>query len=142
MNNLQTESTALAMDTTSGCTNSGCVLCEGTFRCNQKCVVLIAVCCFVVVAGLPERFTYYAFGTNSVPAPVDRQLDINTATAAELDALNGIGEKLAARILADRESRGPFTSLASLQRVKGIGPKILAKNQAHLRTDIEKPEAD
>lgn len=141
MSDLLTGLVATNTNTPSGCSNSGDAICAGTFRCNQACVALIAAVCFVWLTGLPERIVQCVCGTTAIPAPVDRQLNLNSATAAELDALNGIGEKLAARILADRESRGPFTSVANLQRVKGIGPKTLAKNQAHLRVD-EQPEAD
>jgi competence protein ComEA len=49
-------------------------------------------------------------------------LELNRATAEELDALPGIGPKLAARIVEDRSARGPFPSVAALERVSGIGP--------------------
>jgi competence protein ComEA len=37
--------------------------------------------------------------------------------------LPGVGPVLARRIIADREQRGPFGSIANLRRVKGIGPR-------------------
>lgn len=52
-------------------------------------------------------------------------LNVNTATAAELELLPGIGPALAGRIVADREANGPFKSVDDLDRVKGIGPKTL-----------------
>jgi len=52
-----------------------------------------------------------------------RQIDVNTATVAELERLPGIGPSLARRISDDREARGPFQRPEELQRVKGIGPK-------------------
>ena len=55
------------------------------------------------------------------PGPV-RRVDVDRATARELQELPGIGPALAARIVAFRDSNGPFGSLARLQRVKGIGP--------------------
>jgi competence protein ComEA len=55
------------------------------------------------------------------PAP-HRRVDVDRATARELQALPGIGPALAARIVAYRDSNGPFGSLARLQQVKGIGP--------------------
>ena len=52
-------------------------------------------------------------------------IDINTADAAALDALPGIGPSTAAKIVADREANGPFSSPEDLGRVSGIGPKKL-----------------
>ena len=57
------------------------------------------------------------------PGPFHR-VDVDRATARELQALPGIGPALAARIVAFRDSNGAFGSLARLQRVKGIGPAI------------------
>jgi competence protein ComEA len=45
----------------------------------------------------------------------------------ELEALPGIGPALARRIVADRESQGPFATVAALDRVPGIGPALLAR---------------
>lgn len=63
---------------------------------------------------------------SGIGASVIRKLDINTATAAELDLLPRIGPTLAARIIADREEHGPFGSLDDLTRVHGIGTKTVA----------------
>jgi competence protein ComEA len=53
-------------------------------------------------------------------------IDINSASAAELDRLPGIGPKLAQRIL-DARAAAPFTKVEDLRRVPGIGPKTLEK---------------
>ena len=61
--------------------------------------------------------------TQAHPAPTPaHRLDLDAATAAEIQALPGIGPTLAARIVADRDSNGPFGSLEQLCRVKGMGP--------------------
>lgn len=54
-------------------------------------------------------------------------IDINTATALQLEDLPGVGPSLAARIVADREKNGPFNSIEALDRVDGIGEGIIAK---------------
>lgn len=51
-------------------------------------------------------------------------IDVDRATAAELEALPRIGPALAARIVAYRDSAGSFGSLEALERVKGIGPAM------------------
>jgi competence protein ComEA len=64
------------------------------------------------------------------PAPVaptdPRPLDINRASLDELARLPGVGQSLAARILAERERRGRFESPDALRYVLGMGPKKLA----------------
>jgi competence protein ComEA len=64
--------------------------------------------------------------TAGAPALTAR-LNVNTATAAELELLPGIGPALAGRIVDDRRANGPFKSVDDLDRVKGIGPKILER---------------
>jgi competence protein ComEA len=53
-------------------------------------------------------------------------IDLNTATAADLETLPGIGPMLAAAIVAERERNGPFKSIDDLQRVRGIGEGRIA----------------
>jgi competence protein ComEA len=49
-------------------------------------------------------------------------LDLNSATAEQLDTLPGIGPTTAAKIVAYRQAHGPFTSVDGLDAVPGIGP--------------------
>lgn len=50
-------------------------------------------------------------------------VNINTATAEELDSLPGIGNSTAQKIIADRNANGPFSTIDDLKRVPGIGEK-------------------
>ena len=54
-------------------------------------------------------------------------INVNTAPAAELVALPGIGPKKAEAIVQYREANGPFKTVDDLVQVKGIGPKTLEK---------------
>jgi competence ComEA-like helix-hairpin-helix protein len=54
------------------------------------------------------------------------KVNLNTATQAELEALPGVGPKLAMQIIATRQQK-PFTSLEDLDQVPGVGPKLLEK---------------
>ena len=48
-------------------------------------------------------------------------LDLNTATAAQLDALPGVGPTTAAAIVSYREKHGPYRSIDGLLEIKGLG---------------------
>jgi DNA uptake protein ComE-like DNA-binding protein len=54
-------------------------------------------------------------------------VDLDVATEAEIEALRHIGPALARRIVADRDSFGPFGSRDEFLRVKGIGPSMVQK---------------
>jgi competence protein ComEA len=62
-------------------------------------------------------------------------INVNTATAAELQKLPGVGPKTAQRILDERALRGPFKTVDELRRVPGIGPKTLEKLRPHIIVD-------
>lgn len=85
----------------------------------------------------PEGRSAGAGRTGGVRGPggseqaADRLIDPNTATAAELDRLPGVGPSLAARIIEERE-RGPFTSADDLTRVRGIGAALATKLVGHV----------
>lgn len=51
-------------------------------------------------------------------------ININTASAAELDSLPGIGPAIAQRIVEDRAANGPFKAPEDLKRVRGIGDAL------------------
>lgn len=55
----------------------------------------------------------------------DDMVNLNTASAEELTSLPGIGEVLAARIVAYREEHGPFQTLDDIMQVSGIGSKVV-----------------
>jgi len=52
-------------------------------------------------------------------------INLNRASAQELEQLPGVGPVLAERIVADREANGPFTSVEDLDRVPGVGAAIV-----------------
>ena len=54
-------------------------------------------------------------------------VNINTASAAELDALPGIGAKMAERIVEYRQKNGPFKKVEDLMNVRGVGEKNFLK---------------
>jgi competence protein ComEA len=80
-------------------------------------------------AGVGTPFAPPPTGRASTPGSGRQRvaLNVNRATAVDLEALPGIGPSLARRIVADREARGPFAGVEALDRVPGIGPALLAR---------------
>lgn len=75
----------------------------------------------------------------SAVAPIERRIDLNTATAAELESLPAIGPRRAEAIIADRAARGPFRSVDDLDRVHGIGPGTINRIRDYV---LASPGAD
>ncbi|MDE6728539.1 MAG: ComEA family DNA-binding protein [Oscillospiraceae bacterium] len=65
-------------------------------------------------------------GTSSEP-PEAALININTATAEELQTISGIGEVKAAAIIQYREEHGGFSDIREIVNVKGIGEKTFEK---------------
>jgi competence protein ComEA len=71
-------------------------------------------------------------GHAQAQSPQDTRIDLNTATAAQLDTVKGIGPVTAQKIIDYRSSNGRFSSVDELMNVSGIGPKTLEKMRSML----------
>ncbi len=77
-----------------------------------------------------------ASGAGALPTQLGGKLvNVNRATAEELIALPNIGPVTAQRIINYREMAGPFTELADLDEVPGIGPRTLEQLRRLVRFD-------
>jgi competence protein ComEA len=66
------------------------------------------------------------------PVATAAVVNINTAPAADIERLPGIGAKTAARIVEYREKNGPFKKVEDLMNVRGIGEKNFLKLKPQL----------
>jgi competence protein ComEA len=66
-----------------------------------------------------------AAGAGDTGTPPKGVVNVNTATAEQLQMLPKIGPSLAERIIAFRETNGPFERVSELVAVRGIGEKSL-----------------
>ena len=66
-------------------------------------------------------------------------VDLNRATAADLDALPGVGPVLAGRILDHRARHGPFRNAEELLAVRGIGPRLFARLRPRITVGPGRP---
>lgn len=62
-----------------------------------------------------------------------KKVDVNTADAATLESLSGIGDTKAKAIIEYREKNGKFKNLNDLSNVPGIGDATLEKMKSHVR---------
>jgi competence protein ComEA len=82
-------------------------------------------------------FAVVALAVALAAAPVfaaEAQVNVNTATVAELERLPGVGPALAARIVEHREKNGAFKQAEDLMLVKGIGEKSFERLQPYVAT--------
>lgn len=63
------------------------------------------------------------------------KININKASAQELEQLKGVGPKIAQKIIEYRDKNGPFKKPEDIKLVQGIGPKILEDNKEMLTVD-------
>jgi len=81
-----------------------------------------------------------ALHSEATKKPPLEPININTATAEELQQVPGIGPVTADKILKMRKVRGRFKSVNELRAIKGIGPKRLAKMKPYLTvSDVQAP---
>jgi competence ComEA-like helix-hairpin-helix protein len=73
-----------------------------------------------------------AGGTASASGAQRGPISLSSATAADLEALDGVGPALAARIVEWRQAHGGFSSVDQVDDVPGIGPARLEALRPHL----------
>ena len=73
--------------------------------------------------------------------PSNAVIDLNRATARELDELPGVGPVLAGRIIAHRERHGRFRHPEELLAVRGIGPRLFARLRPRVTVGPASPAA-
>ena len=82
------------------------------------------------LAGLVAALLYTT-AARAAPRQLEGLVNINTASAQELQLLPGIGPAKA-KLVIDYRSGHPFRTVEELARVKGIGPKTVRKLRPHL----------
>ena len=82
--------------------------------------------------GLGTPGPVWAVGSPSSPSRLTGVVNVNQASAAELQLLPGVGPARAQAILELRQRRGGFQSLDDLTGIEGIGPASLRAMRPHL----------
>lgn len=76
---------------------------------------------------IDSRVTGTAGAAPGPSAAGARRIDLDVAPPEEIERLPKVGPALARRIVANRDSLGPFGSLSGLRRVKGMGPATMER---------------
>lgn len=104
----------------------------GALRCADLSLVNLAA-----EIGDGEQLVVPSFGSSPAASPAgaggvedDGRIHLNTATAAQLEELPGIGPVLAGRIVDHRDRNGPFVEIEDLLDVAGIGEAKLRELRA------------
>ena len=70
------------------------------------------------------------------------KININTASRKALEAIKGIGPKIADKIIQYRQEYGPFTKVEDIVLVKGVSEKILEKITSQITVDSSKSKSN
>jgi competence protein ComEA len=101
---------------------------------------MVRTICSLVAIGILFAAQANAQSDRQAPAKPVVLVNLNTAAAAELATLPGIGERTAARIIEYRQKNGPFKKIEELMNVQGIGEKSFLKLKPQL-TVVSKTDA-
>jgi len=110
------------------------------FRSLLSSFVVSCLLCAVSSPALAQKPGPRA-GAKSAPAST-AIVNLNTASAADLEGLPGIGAKTAARIVEYRQKNGPFKKIEELMNVHGVGEKNFLKLKPQISVSPAKADHD
>jgi len=91
-------------------------------------VMALLVCCLCLALAALAGAVPRSAGTSVQPAKEEMgKVNINVASAEQLESLPGIGPKIAQRIITWRKENGKFQKIEDIMAVKGIGEKKFAR---------------
>jgi competence protein ComEA len=108
------------------------------FRTVLSIVAFSCLLCAVPMTAAQSKSTGHAAAKPASTAIVN----LNTASATDLEGLPGIGAKTAARIVEYRQKNGPFKKIEELMNVNGIGEKNFLKLKPQLTVAPAKADHD
>ena len=80
-------------------------------------------------------------GQQGIETTAERLVDLNQATAVELETLPGIGERTAARIIAYRQAHEGFEKVEELMNMQGIGERTFLRLRPFIMLTAARPSA-
>jgi len=93
-----------------------------------------------LIAAQPYAAQQPAATRSAAKAAVAVVVNLNTASATELETLPGIGAKTAARIVEYRQKNGPFKKIEELMNIRGVGEKNFLKLKGQITVAAAKAD--
>jgi competence protein ComEA len=115
------------------------------FRTALSLVLFSCLLCAVPSAAPAEAAQAKGAARSTAKPASTAIVNLNTATAADLEGLPGIGAKTAARIVEYRQKNGPFKKIEELMNIRGVGEKNFVKLKSQIsvapaKADHDRPE--
>jgi len=107
---------------------------------DRTLLSLVALAFLIAVQPRAAAAQPQASARAAAKPPVTAVVNLNTASAAQLEALPGIGAKTAARIVEYRQKNGPFKKIEELMNVRGVGEKNFLKLKAQITVATAKAD--
>jgi len=104
-------------------------------------MVLSLVVCSCLLCAVPTAAQSRSSATAAKPAST-AVVNLNTASATDLEGLPGIGAKTATRIVEYRQKNGPFKKIEELMNVRGVGEKNFLKLKPQITVGPAKTDHD
>jgi competence protein ComEA len=104
--------------------------------------VLSIVACWCLLLAVPLTAAQSKSTARAAKPVSTAVVNLNTASATDLEGLPGIGAKTAARIVEYRQKNGPFKKVEELMNVRGVGEKNFLKLKAQITVTPAKADHD
>ena len=99
---------------------------------------ILTLASLVMMVAVPPVAAQSKGRASAAKPPATGPININTASAAELEGLPGVGPKMAARIVEYRQKNGPFKKIEDVMNVRGLGEKNFLKVKGQLTVGAPK----
>lgn len=104
---------------------------------NRSALAVAVALVFIASPVLAQRGTKPPVAATAASTEV---VNLNTATAAQIALLPGIGPKTADLVVQYRQKNGPFKKIEEIMNVRGIGEKSFLRIKDRLSVAAPKPE--